>query len=253
MDTKLNILIVDDDRPSVALLRDALSVRTDVNDCTVAYSLQEASEKIRDSAPDLIFLDMEFPDASGLNWFESVSLPDSTRVVFYTAYRRYIHDAMSAHVFDFLLKPFDSEDLDAIFRHFHNIGTTDNLPAKPQRFSALSHQRPRTLSITTVINDKMIVSADEILYFRYDSERKLWECILTSSQRFMLKRQSTAETLLNFCPDFIRTHKQYIININYLINISSDSCTLLSPTEDEIEIRISKSYRRALLDQFYDI
>lgn len=203
--------------------------------------------------PDVIFLDMKFPDSNGLEWYGSAPIPASTFVIFYTAYQRYIHDALSGKVFDFLLKPFEPEELTIILRRIaasparRRLPPSDSIPLNPRPSS------PRCIAITTITNDRVIVSPADILYFRYDSERKLWECVLTSLRRFILKRQSTADIITNFGQDFVRTHKRFIVNISYLAMISGMDCTLLPPYDEITEIKISKAYRKDLLDRFYDI
>lgn len=249
----LKVLIIDDDLPSIQVLRDALETHKSVSECIVATGLAEGSALIEKQMPDIVFLDMEFPDANGLEWYESTHLPPTTKVVFYTAYQRYIHDALSSRVFDFLLKPFDPEELNIVLgRATDKTGNFSQMPA-PRCIEAAISPAPRSIAITTITNDKIIVSPSAILYFRYDSERKLWEVVMTSLGRYILKRQSTAETILNYGSDFVRVHKKYIINVSYLGIISGLDCTLLPPYDSITEIKISKSYKRDLLDRFYDI
>lgn len=252
--TGLKALIIDDDLPSIEILEKALKGNPAIAECRSAYTLETGNEMLEEYMPDLLFLDMEFPGSNGLEWYESAPLPASTKVVFYTGYQRYIHDALSNRVFDFLLKPFDPEELDIILKRVADA-RREGLPGSiaRSRESLPGHIQPRSIAITTITNDKVIASPNGILYFRYDSERKLWECVMTSLARFILKRQSTAETILNYGTDFVRIHKKFIININYLGVISGADCTLLPPYDDIKEIKVSKLYRRDLLDRFYDI
>lgn len=252
---KLSVLIIDDDLPSIQVLLDALSRRKEVGECRTATSLAEGTEILETYAPDLLFLDMEFPGSNGLDWYDDAPIPDRTKVVFYTGYQRYIHDALSTRVFDFLLKPFDPEELGIILTRAEaesrGSSPTPIIPRGAERGD--SPLSLRSIAITTITNDKLIVSPSGILYFRYDSERKLWECVMTSLRRFILKRQSTAETILQYGTDFVRVHKKFIININFLGIISGVDCTLLPPYDNIKEIKMSKSYKRDLLDRFYDI
>lgn len=254
---KINAAIIDDDIPSVELLKDALSKFSDVFICGSATNLDEGNKLVAGTKPDLLFLDMAFPNGNGLEWFESSNLPSNTKVVFYTCYQRYIHDALSLRVFDFLLKPFDATELDVIIKRFRTLrqqGNSgrdqfNNIPMQP----SATHGNTRLLSITSVINSKVIVNPADIVYFRYLSDRKLWECVFSNLKRIILKRQTTAETILAYGPDFVRTHKQYIVNVRYIGIINGNDCILLPPLDNITEIKISKSYRRDLLDRFYDI
>ncbi len=255
--TKIKAIIIDDDLPSIQLLAEELSRRNDIELCATAESLQEGEKLISRFQPDLIFLDMKFPEGNGLAWFEETSLPEHTKVVFHTCYQRYIHDALSLRVFDFLLKPFDTSELDVILKRFRNL---DKNPQKPTslvsqlpNYNLHTSGQPRLLSITSVTNSKVIVNPSDIVYFRYMSDRKIWECVFYNLKRIILKRQTTAETILGYGTDFVRTHKQFIVNVRYVGIINGNDCILLPPLDNITEIKISKTYRRELMDRFYDI
>ena len=253
----IKAVIIDDDIPSGQLLAKELSKRNDIQLCGIAENLADGEKLIDEHYPDIIFLDMEFPKGNGLTWYEETKFPPNAKVVFHTCYQRYIHDALSLHVFDFLLKPFDASELEVVIRRYKSsLATTrqDNfayttLPLKPQP----NQRESRLLSITSVINSKVIVNPSDVVYFRYISERKTWECVFANLKRIILKRQTTAETILGYGPDFVRTHKHFIVNVRYIGIINGNDCLLLPPLDSITEIKISKSYRRDLLDRFYDI
>lgn len=253
----ITAVIIDDDLPSIRLLAEELSKRGDIQLCATAESLNEGEKIIARYQPDLIFLDMKFPEGNGLTWYENTALPEHSKVVFHTCYQRYIHDALSLQVFDFLLKPFDPSELDVIIKRYHAL----DRPQHANCYQVGMHQAsianqsnaPRLISITSVTNSKIIVNPADIVYFRYMSERKIWECVFYNLKRIILKRQTTAETILGYGPDFVRTHKQYIVNVRYVGIINGNDCVLLPPLDNIGEIKISKTYRRDLMDRFYDI
>lgn len=252
---KIKVVIVDDDLPSAQLLMRALEDREDIELCGIAENLADGERLVYEFAPDILFLDMAFPDSSGLEWYERTELPFNTKVVFHTCYQRYIHDALSLHVFDFLLKPFDPTELEVILQRFKREASPERGYARqplPQAHPNRSHGS-RMLAITTIINTRVIVNPDEIVYFRYSTERKLWECVFTNLKRTILKRQTNADLILGYGTDFVRTHKHFIVNMRYVGIISGNDCILLPPYDNINEIKISKSYRRELMDRFYDI
>ncbi len=254
---KIKAVIIDDDLPSIRLLSDELIKREDIELCGTAESLGEGEKLIAMHHPDILFLDMKFPEGNGLTWYENTNLPQNTKVVFHTCYQRYIHDALSLRVFDFLLKPFDASELDVIIKRLHNLPDDYTEQRQPSLDPAIlhsgNHNGSRLLSITSVTNSKVIVNPADIVYFRYISERKIWECVFYSLKRIILKRQTTAETILGYGPDFVRTHKHFIVNVRYIGIINGNDCILLPPLDNITEIKISKTYRRELMDRFYDI
>ncbi len=91
---KIKALIIDDDLPSIHLLSEELNRRKDIELCGCAETLQEGERLIAKHQPDLIFLDMQFPEGSGLTWYEETDLPENSKGVCHTCYQRYIHDAL---------------------------------------------------------------------------------------------------------------------------------------------------------------
>lgn len=254
---KIKAVIIDDDLPSIRLLSEELIKREDVELCGTAESLSEGEKLISRHHPDIIFLDMKFPEGNGLTWYEDTNLPKNTKVVFHTCYQRYIHDALSLRVFDFLLKPFDASELDVVLKRLRNLPNDyteqrQTLPDTSNLHSG-SLNGSRLLSITSVTNSKVIVNPADIVYFRYITDRKIWECVFYSLKRIILKRQTTAETILGYGTDFVRTHKHFIVNVRYIGIINGNDCILLPPLDNITEIKISKTYRRELMDRFYDI
>lgn len=255
--TKLKAIIIDDDLPSIKLLSEELKQRDDIELCGTAETLTEGEKMIAKYHPDILFLDMNFPEDNGLIWYEEANLPENTKVVFHTCYQRYIHDALSLRVFDFLLKPFEPSELDVIINRLRNIQKSDGQLKNqtvniPNNISGHIHSS-RLLSITSVTNSKVIVNPADIVYFRYISDRKIWECVFYNLKRIILKRQTTAETILGYGSDFVRTHKHFIVNVRYIGIINGNDCMLLPPLDNITEIKISKTYRKELLDRFYDI
>lgn len=255
--TTIKAIIIDDDLPSMRLLADELARRDDIEVCGTAESLSEGERLVAKWNPDVLFLDMKFPEGDGLSWYEEANLPDHTKVIFHTCYQRYIHDALSLRVFDFLLKPFEASELDVIIKRLRNLAKESgshkkSLPDSPNLRSDSLH-RSRLLSITSVTNSKVIVNPSDIVYFRYLSERKIWECVFYNLKRIILKRQTTAEIILGYGPDFVRTHKHFIVNVRYIGIINGNDCMLLPPLDNITEIKISKTYRRELMERFYDI
>lgn len=254
---KINVAVIDDDAPSVEVLVKALSAYPEVTVVATGSTLADARQALQQEAPDIIFLDIELHDESGLTLLNEMISEHSgchTRIVFYTSYKKYLIQAIRLKAFDFLLKPFDPEELRLIMTRYRLERDTPVPPAT--RYADIAAMRlptERQLAVTTVTNDKLIVSPQDILYFKYDSGSKLWEIVLANLQHLILKRQTVAETILKTGSDFVRTHKSFIVNISYLSCISGNECRLIPPYDAITEIKISKGYKRELLDRFYDI
>jgi serine phosphatase RsbU (regulator of sigma subunit) len=97
-------LIVDDEPPARARLRQLLDAHGGVTVVGEAASGAEALELIRERRPDVLFLDIEMPEMRGTTL--AASLPEPRPfVVFATAYERYAIEAFACDATDYLLKP----------------------------------------------------------------------------------------------------------------------------------------------------
>lgn len=110
-------LVVDDERLSCERIR-ALLRRSGqaelVGECANGI---EALQTIQATDPDLVFLDVEMPELSGLAVVEALAPERCPQVVFVTAYDKYLQRAFELHALDYLRKPFTDQRFFDALRH----------------------------------------------------------------------------------------------------------------------------------------
>lgn len=117
----LRVLIVDDEEPARALLREYLSGYDDVEVVGEGANGFEAVKAVAELRPDLLLLDVQMPKLNGFEVLEL--LPEAPAVVFITAHDEFAVRAFEAHAVDYLLKPFSPERLrEAIRRARTRLG-----------------------------------------------------------------------------------------------------------------------------------
>lgn len=95
--------VVDDEPLAVKLIENFIS-RTPGLELSVSFTDSiEATVFLKENPVDLLFLDIQMPDMNGMEL--SRSLPDSTRIVFTTAFPEYALDSYEVEALDFLVKP----------------------------------------------------------------------------------------------------------------------------------------------------
>lgn len=105
----LRTLIVDDEAPARALLREYLAAHADVEVVGECANGFEAVKAVSEHAPDLLLLDIQMPKLDGFDVLELVG--EGPQVVFCTAYDQHALRAFQVHAVDYLLKPFAPERL----------------------------------------------------------------------------------------------------------------------------------------------
>ncbi len=128
----IRALLVDDEAPARARLRQLLKAEEDfviVGECANGRQAIEAVTKER---PDLLFLDVQMPRLSGLDICNTLASSGAPMplVIFVTAYDQYALKAFEVHAIDYLLKPFDRERFQKALEHARKQlrrtqGTTD--------------------------------------------------------------------------------------------------------------------------------
>lgn len=105
----MRVLIVDDERLARAELRRLLSAHPDIEIVAEAANAAEAISQFAAWAPEVAFVDIHMPGASGLQL--AADLEGRCRVVFCTAYDQYAIDAFGLAAVDYLLKPVEADRL----------------------------------------------------------------------------------------------------------------------------------------------
>ena len=220
MTTSITTIIVDDEPNSIRNLADDLAVYPEINILDTQTSPQKAKKSIIQYQPDLLFLDIEFPTTNGIELLQEIRpyMYNNMHVVFYTAFDKYMIDALRASAFDYLLKPYQSEELlQIVERVKHEKGNN------PINFEQAMHQllnKDCKFAVQTV-NNLLLLRDSEILYFQYSNENRCWNMILTNMKQHRLRLSTKARDILNLHPSFIRINTDCILNIDYLSSIEN--------------------------------
>jgi two-component system LytT family response regulator len=106
----IKALLVDDERLARVELRRLLEAHPDVTILAEASQIDEALVAVSEKRPDLVFLDIQMPGATGFDILEKLE-PPLPEVVFVTAYDEHALKAFEYNALDYLLKPVDPERL----------------------------------------------------------------------------------------------------------------------------------------------
>lgn len=246
---RYKVAIVDDDELSLDNLAFGLQKFEDFHVEGTARNGASGKKLIAKVHPDLLFLDVELPDMRGMDLLDSIreSLTWEMKVVFYTAYDKYMVSAIRQSAFDYLLKPFEEEELELIISRFMK---RIELERKAVSFPSALVNTSQTFMVFTPTNDMRALRPAEIGYFRYCSERKQWEVVLSGQAPLPLKKSTTAEQIVKYAPCFVQIHQSFIINIDYLMIIKDSKCVLYPPFENVSELLVSKKFKKELQDRY---
>lgn len=100
---KAKCIIVDDERPAREVLTEYVSRLEALELCGTCKNALEANRLLQKDKVDLVFLDINMPELTGVDWVKSLS--DPPKIIFTTAYREYAADGFEVEAVDYLVKP----------------------------------------------------------------------------------------------------------------------------------------------------
>ena len=235
MSEKISCIIVDDEPVAREVIESHLSKIKSVKIIGSCGSASEAFSLINEHNVDLIFLDINMPEISGLSFARSINT--DIKIIFTTAYREYAIDGFDLQAVDYLLKPISFERLLRAISSFHKI----HLNKEGQQMD--EEKKELNDFIFVRADRKMIrINLNEISYIESLSD---YLKIHTSSSNPVVIRE-TLSNLEKELPKlkFIRTHRSFIVSL----------AALKSYTNEYLEVRgktipISRSYKSSVLEK----
>lgn len=226
-------LIIDDEPLAIKLIRSHLEKLESFEVAGECRSALKAVEYLKRGKIDLMFLDINMPEMTGLDFLKTI--PHPPYVIITTAFREYAIEGYDLDVVDFLLKPISFERfLKAINRYIDRMKSTQ---VKRGSNSSANHQTEH-INIHDGKNTCK-VPCEDVLYFEGYGE---YVKIITSNKKYMV-RDSMIEFEKRLPADnFMRIHKSYIVNIHKITGFSSIHVLL-----NKIDLPVGRFYREKVM------
>jgi len=212
----LKALIVDDESVGAHILKTQLyKYCPGVTVMGVAYSADEAEEKIARLSPNLVFLDVEMPKADGFDLLGRLK-NINFEVIFTTAHNEYAIKAIRHNALDYLLKPIGPDELVAAVKKCEKRivkGYSDNINVKNLVLAIALSQKARRLAIPTP-NEILYAEIGNIIRFEADSN---YTRIYFTDGKFII----SSKTLKEYDEalkgqNFFRIHKTHLVNLGHI-------------------------------------
>ena len=273
MQDKIKVVIVDDEPQSIHRLQNDLATQDDFEVIATSSSAVSAKNLVMSVQPDVLFIDVEMPGQTGLEVLQSLreEMPMELIVVFYSAFDKYMIEALRASAFDFLLKPYQQEELELVVDRIRqkmvdgdekdssavlessswpSVSAMASLKAQDlSGVNGLLKTSAKRLAIQT-ISGLLMLKPDDVFCCIFDEDTHLWQLKLSNGQIYKLKKQTTAKTILSMSPSLAQVRQDCIINLDYLLCIENYTLRcIFSPPFDQEEITVSRRCYKAVKDQ----
>lgn len=210
-------IIIDDESRARQLLASMIKEASEeIEVVELCADLPSGVKAICKHKPDLVFLDIEMPGHSGLELFDFFNEDEiNFSVIFATAYSEYAIDALRLSALDYILKPIQTDKLQtAIARFLNKKGKeTNQLLALKENLQA---DVPNKIILPSGSN-QYIYNINDIIYIK--GEGAYSEFSLKDGNTLLVsKNLKYYEDTLEQHAQFLRAHRSYIVNVNYVKN-----------------------------------
>jgi two-component system, LytTR family, response regulator len=245
----MKILIVDDEPLARRGIRVCLRKIPNAEVVGEASSGSEALERIEDLRPDLVFLDVQMPDMTGLEVAATLNPTTAPLIIFLTAYNEFALRAFAVHAVDYILKPIhDARFMEAVdiarqrLRDRQAGALMSNIHALLEAQRTEQGRAPYAEKIIAKSGNRTLyISVDDIDWIEAAGDY----AALHVGQRTHLIRETLEGLERQFDPSqFVRIHRSTIVARKHIRQLrllpSRDASVIL---QDGTELRASRRYR----------
>jgi len=229
----LKAMIVDDEAPARSELRFLLDELGQTEVVAEAASVREAIEKMKEYPCDVIFLDVNMPEATGLKLAEALQhLKYPPAVVFVTAYSEYAIEAFKVNAVDYLVKPVETDRLSqAIARVRESV----SLHVQAQRSERISVEKGGKKILIAIEKIRYVMARDDYAYLQTDTDRYFSTVSLAQLEKRLDGH------------GFFRVHRGYLVNLSMVEEVEPVTGGTLLLKLNGVEDKIPVSRRRVSL------
>jgi DNA-binding LytR/AlgR family response regulator len=234
MSKKVTCVIVDDEPIAREIVSSFVKKVHDLELVKICKNASEALTVLNNEKIDLLFLDINMPEISGLSLAKSIR--SNTKVIFTTAYREYAIEGFDLQAVDYLLKPISFDRfLKAVQKYFELHTIAENIESKTPEETALNYFFVRS-------DRKMVkVKFEDILYV--ESLSDYVKIHLIEGNVVIRETISNVESKLP-SSQFLRIHRSFIVGFNKITSYTNEFVEL-----NKKALPISRSYKDSVLEK----
>tara|TARA_R110002049_G_scaffold135376_2_gene294904 strand:- start:2285 stop:2995 length:711 start_codon:yes stop_codon:yes gene_type:complete len=227
MNKSVSCIIVDDETIAREIIASHLSKIDNIEVVAQCKNAIEAFNFISNNKVDLVFLDINMPEISGIAFAKSIN--KDIKIIFTTAYRDYAVEGFDLQAVDYLLKPIAFERLLKSVNRYFEVNMSSN-----------NHTQT-----TTENNDFIFVRSDRMM-LKVDFESIIYIESLSDYIKIHVQDKTivTRETITAIeaklpKSQFLRIHRSYIVAISQIRSFTNEHVTI-----NRLALSISRSYKK---------
>jgi len=226
--SKIRCIIIEDEPLAVKVLSDYISQVPFLELLGTFKDAILATDYLRHTTIDLIFLDIHLPKLKGMAFLKTLSNPPA--IIITTAYHQYAVEGFNLNVTDYLLKPFEFERFLVAVNRVRTVRAEKPAPVEQQEI--------RDFLFINVQKKKVRILFSEIVYI--ESQREYIK-ITTIKSNYLTKMGTQEIEAILPASLFIRVHRSFIVSIRRIESYTAEMVEV-----NGVSIPIGKGYRDSI-------
>jgi len=213
----LRAVLIDDEEAAISVLVELLTKHTSIKLKIVgtALNLTNGVEIIKETLPDIVFLDINMPRRNGLEIYNEFNSPDF-KIIFCSAHQQYAIDVLKKSVSSYILKPIDLFELNQALQKVSDELIEDQKHLQIEdRINIISNPLTSGENILLEVENGFIIGNTRNIEYCYAKDSHSVVVMHSQNEFFVTKSLKDLQGLL---PEkqFYRTHKSFLANIYYI-------------------------------------
>lgn len=238
----INCLIVDDEPLAIKIIENYLNKYNEFKIMNSFEDAFEASEYLQNHKIDLLFLDVQMPEITGLELVKNLNERPYTIII--TAYRDFAIESYELAIDDYLLKPVSFSRFNKAINRARKKINAKNENTKETKKQYINKESENFLTVKEKYK-KVRINIEEITFIESFRE---YSHVHTNNQTIITRQNlSSLEQELDE-KGFLRVHKSFLINLRKIKSFSPNEIFL-----DKISIPIGRSFKKLVEEKLNNL
>ena len=237
----MNCIIIEDEIPAQEILISYIKKIPELEMKGVFNSALKANKILKEEQVDILFLDINLPNISGINYLKTLQNPPF--VVMTTAYSDYAAESFEFEtIVDYLIKPFSFE---RFLKAINKIENKQSLPSQLVNLEAIEVTKNEDAVFINV--DKTLHKIDLVKIIYVQSDRNY---VTVVTENISLSFIDSLKKWNEYLTDdrFLQTHKSFIINLNHIEKVTGNLVYI-----NKQKIPVGRTFKDALFEKIKPI
>lgn len=244
----MNAIIIEDEQLTAERLKKLIAEHTSLNVIQIFYSVESGRKWLKENeTPDVLFLDIQLGDGTGFDILDA--LASFPKVIFTTAFDKYVLDAFKYNSVDYLLKPIKSEDLIVAVNKLKRVQSQDDIGQMVSNLKSQLQGGYKKKFLVKTGHKFQSVSIEDVAYFYSESSTSYLRTLKSES---LIIDHSLDELQKILDPDrYFRINRHMMICDDHISSIDSyfnNRLLLTLKPEFSEQVIVSREKVRAFKD-----